>query len=419
MLRLTRFEMKKLLDTKLALLVNIGVLLLLGAVMTANIVQQRTYSNTDTPLQGTAAIEHAKEMRQSHEGTLTAERVVDDVSDYRAIAFREVDPIQVMDLSDSAAYDLMTRTYEQNTLIELYDPYYSYLLSPWHVAGQEPYQVVADIDDDEVARFYDAVAQMTVTQLDNGMGSAWIYSDAERAFWIGRQAEVLEPFDYGYAGGWSDILDCLGFLVFAMLGICVTLASVFAGEYQARTDSVLLASRYGRSKLVGAKVVASFLYASVFFVLSALIICCIPLVFFGVDGAALPIQNVALSIPYDLTMSQAVFLIVGVAYVMTMGFVALTLLLSSHMHSTLGIFVIDMVLIVMVGMIPPGGNAIVEHIEYLLPYGAASASFKSLLSYPFGPIVFDLPAMIMIVYLLLIVIGIPASAIAFRRHQVV
>lgn len=418
-LRLVRFELKKLLDTRLALIVNAGVLLLLCVIMASNVAQQRTTSNVDIQLHGIAAIAQAREARQTHAGTLTADRIADDIAQYHMMAFDKIDSAQIVDLSDAAAYDLMSKTYDQDTLAKLYDNYYTYLLSPWKVGAQEPYQTAANIDGREASEFYTRVTQGVVSRLDDGMGGSWTYTDAERAYWANRQAEVATPFEYGYEGGWDDILDCTGFLIFAMLGICVTLASVFAGEYQARTDSVLLASRHGRSKLIEAKVIASFLYATAVFAVAGIIVCGIPLAFFGADGATLPIQNIDLAIPYSLTMSQAVLLELGIAYVMTLGFVALTLLLSSRMRSTLGVFIVDMVLIIVTGMIPSGGNAIIKHIEYLFPYGAASASLSSFISYPFGDVVLDLIGMIVIAYLLLAAVCIPLSAVSFRRHQVV
>lgn len=145
-LRLIRFELKKMLDTKLALVVNTGVLLLLCIVMVSNITQQRTTSNVDVQLHGTAAIAQAREVRQAHAGTLTADRIANDITQYRAIAFEKIDPSQIVDLSDAAAYDLMSKTYSQDTLTKLYDSYYTYLLSPWKVGAQEPYQVAANVD---------------------------------------------------------------------------------------------------------------------------------------------------------------------------------------------------------------------------------------------------------------------------------
>ena len=94
------------------------------------------------------------------------------------------------------------------------------------------------------------------------MGGTWTYSDAERAYWTEKQGGVGEPLAYGYAGGWSDVLACLGFFAFAMVAVCIALTPVFSGEYQDRTDAVLLSSRYGRSKLVAAKIVAALAFAT-------------------------------------------------------------------------------------------------------------------------------------------------------------
>ncbi|MCQ4882177.1 hypothetical protein NE624_18035, partial [Alistipes onderdonkii] len=84
----------------------------------------------------------------------------------------------------------------------------------------------------------------------------------------------------GYAGGWADVMACIGFLAFAMVAVCVVLTPVFAGEYQDRTDAVLLAARYGRSKLVAAKIVASLLFATAYFALATAVIMGVALAFF-------------------------------------------------------------------------------------------------------------------------------------------
>ncbi len=104
------------------------------------------------------------------------------------------------------------------------------------------------------------------------------------------------------AGATSSI--CVAFISFSIVAICVALAPVFAGEYADRTDSVLLSSRYGRTRLVAAKISAALLFAAVLRLMRA-------------DhlrglarrlrrgGANLPIQVLAMSSPYNLTVAQA------------------------------------------------------------------------------------------------------------------
>ncbi|MFR3272812.1 MAG: hypothetical protein ACLTQI_02545 [Slackia sp.] len=96
---------------------------------------------------------------------------------------------------------------------------------------------------------------------------------------------MAEPLSYGYAGGWENIMDCIAFAAFAMIAVCVGLAPMFAGEYRERTDSVLLASRYGRTKLIGAKLIASFVFATAVFAVCAVIICGVSLGAYGAEAA--------------------------------------------------------------------------------------------------------------------------------------
>ena len=352
---------------------------------------------------------------------MTVERVQDEVAAYKALAFSKVDPADVAGLSDDAAYALMIQAYDEDEFRAIYDSYYAYLLSPWKVGALEPYQVAAQLDDGAADGFYEAVAGKLQRTLDNGMGGTWTYSDAERAYWTEKQDGVGEPLAYGYAGGWSDVLACLGFFAFAMVAVCIALTPVFSGEYQDRTDAVLLSSRYGRSKLVAAKIVAALAFATAYFALATLIIMGIALAFFGAEGGDLPVQVLSLSIPYDLTMAEATWTAVGIAYLMTLGFAGLTLLLSSKLRSQLAIFATCAALVFLTGMIPSGGNAVLLHALYLFPINGLNDQvlFNSLVSYPVGSFAIDLAGLLACVYALVLAACVPLAARAFRRHQVV
>lgn len=421
MFDLVRFELKKLLVRRTSLIACAGILVMLCGIMTLNIVQTKTASDAGEVLNGTAAIAYQKEKAASHEGVLSVERVQDEVAAYKELAFSKVDPADVSGLSDEAAYALMKQAYDEDEFRAIYDAYYAYLFSPWKTGSLEPYQVAAQLDDGAADGFYEAIADKLQRTLDDGMGGTWAYSDAERAYWTEKQAAVGEPLAYGYAGGWGDVLACLGFFAFAMVAVCVALTPVFAGEYQDRTDAVLLAARYGRSKLVAAKIVAAFVFATAYFALAALIIMGAALAFFGAEGGGLPVQVQSLGIPYDLTMAEATWVAVGIAYLVTLGFAALTLLLSSKLRSQLAIFVICAALIFLTGMVPSGGNAVLLHALYLFPLNALNDQvlFNSLVSYQAGPFVVDLVGLLVGVYALVLIACAPLAARAFRGHQVV
>lgn len=130
---------------------------------------------------------------------------------------------------------------------------------------------------------YDKVAASVQATLDNARTRG--LHARERDFWMQKYESTAKPVAYGYAGGWSDILSCIDFLIFAIVAACVAAAPVFAGEYQDRTDALVLSTRHGKGRLVAAKLVAAFLLSTAIYALYAAVVVGVPLAFFGADGA--------------------------------------------------------------------------------------------------------------------------------------
>ena len=421
MFDLVKFELKKIIARPSTRYTCLAVALVLCAIMALNVLQAKTTRNTEEILSGFDAIHQRQTAAAEHAGVLSGERIAEEVAAYYDLAFSELDPQEVASMSNAAAYDAVSSAYDDETRSELYGAgYYPWLFSAWNSGSKEPIQVSALLGPDPEVSFYDALDERVQAALDDGQGGSWTYSDAERAFWTNKQQQVAEPLSYGYAGGWENIMDCIAFAAFAMIAVCVGLAPMFAGEYRERTDSVLLASRYGRTKLIGAKLIASFVFATAVFAVCAVIICGVSLGAYGAGGGDLPAQVMALSSPYALTMAQCAGIMVGLAYLMTLGFAALTLLLSSVLRSVLSIFAIDVALVLLTGMIPTGGLGALTHLVVLFPTSglAAPTMFWRYMSYPFGGLVLDQATMIAVVYGIAMAVCVPFAAWAFRRHEV-
>lgn len=420
MASLVLFELKKALTRRVAVAVNAGVLLMLVAIMALNVVQTQTTDASGEILSGTDAIAQSRANREEHAGTLTTERIVSDLAAYREAIFERVDPDEVSQMTGSAVYDLMWQSYSAEEVYEFYNPYWSTLLRPWKLTGEEPAQTAARVTPEMAEGWYEAAAQLTQNTLDDGQSGSWEYSEAERAYWTEMQASTEWPLEFGYVEGWSNIIDCAAFLTFSILAVCVTLAPMFANEYQSGTDAVILATRHGRSRLVAAKLVASFVYATAFFALSAAIIVGASLAFFGADGFWLPVQNISLTSPYPLSAGQAALITVGLMYLVCLGFAGLTLAVSSRTKSTLAVFVLDVVLVLLTGVIPSGGLGVLQRVLLLFPMGftSFSALFAALNSYPLGPLVLDLAGAVVVVYAVLGLVSAPVAVVSFRRHQV-
>ena len=418
--RLMLFELKKMLTRRVVLVANVGVIAFLVGIMTLNVVQARTTDASGAILSGTEAIAQTLLEANAHAGAITPERAAADIAAYQERLFSRIDRDEVTQMTGSAVYDLMFQSFSDEEVYELYNPYWSWLLRPWRVSGEEPAQTAARVTPEMAADWYGAVAGLTQDALDDGQAGMWEYGQAERAYWTDKQADVAEPIEYGYVGGWENIISCAAFLVFAILAVCVTLASTFSFEYQSGADAVVLATRRGRSALVGAKVAAALVYATGYFALCAAVVVGFSLVFYGADGFWLSMQSMALSSPYPLTAGQAALVLVGLMYVACMGFACLTLALSSHTSSTLSVFLTDVVLVLLTGLVPSGGIGVLERVLALFPLNFANFSvpFSALESYPLGPVVLDLIGMVVATYALVSLVSTPLAALSFRRHQV-
>lgn len=418
--RLILFELKKMLSRRVALAANVGVVVFLVAIMALNVVQTKTANARGEIVSGTEAIAQMRTDAEEHAGTITAERAAADIAAYQETVFSRIDRDAVTQMTGSAVYDLMFQSFSDEEVYELYNPYWSWLLRPWRVAREEPAQTAARVTPEMAADWYGAADDLTQAALDDGQGGMWEYSEAERAYWTGMRSSVPEPIEYGYSGGWDNVVNCAAFLVFAILAACVTLAPAFSFEYSSGADAVVLATRRGRSSLVAAKVVAGLAYATAYFALCAGIIVGVSLVFYGADGFGLSVQSMALSSPYPLTAGQAALACVGLMYAACLGFACLTLALSSRTPSTLAVFLTDVVLVLLTGLVPSAGVGALERVLALFPINFANFSvlFSALESYPLGPVVLDLIGMVLIVYAALALVSTPVAVVSFRRRQV-
>lgn len=420
MARLILFELKKMLSRRVALAANIGVAVFLVGIMALNVVQNKTANAHGQIVSGTEAIAVARAEAEKYAGPVSAERAAQDIAAYQERLFARIDRDEAAQMTGSAVYDLMFQSFSDEEVYELYNPYWSWLLRPWRVSGEEPAQTAARVTPEMAEDWYGAVAKLTQQALDDGQGGMWEYSEAERAYWTDLRAGMPTPVTYGYSGGWDNVVNCAAFLVFAILAVCVTLAPTFSFEYGSGADAVVLATRRGRSSLVVAKVVAALAYATAYFALCAAVIVGVSLAFYGADGFGLSIQSMALSSPYPLTAGQAALACVGLMYAACLGFACLTLAVSSRTRSTLAVFLADVVLVLLTGLVPSAGVGVLERALALFPLNFSNFNvlFSALESYPLGPVVFDVISMVLLVYAALVLVATPVAAVSFRRHQV-
>lgn len=244
-------------------------------------------------------------------------------------------------------------------------------------------------------------------------------SDEQKEYWSSMASKVDTPLQYGYYEGWEIIMSSFELLMFAILAICIVIAPVFSGEYQAGTDAVILSGKYGKTKLITAKIVSSLLFAILAFTLHVVVACGLPLAAFGANGWNLPVQIANTTIPYPFTFLQATLLSIGIIYLILLAMIGLTLLLSSKMKTPyLVLIVLVPILFIPMFLTPNGTTGAYNLTLFLLPYRATMPEIGKYISYQFGGLVLDAFSVRAILYAILTVIMLPLARLGFKKHQV-
>lgn len=271
-------------------------------------------------------------------------------------------------------------------------------------------------------RFYAARDEKVKKYFDIDF-SDWVYSQQEKDFWNLKNSQIKTPYEYGYHAGWKSLFQCFELLIVPIIAICICVAPVFAGEYQSGADSVILSTKYGKSKLIKAKIFASFLFALVALSINILLAVVIQLALFGIDGWNLPLQILNVTIPYNFSLFEAAMICIVILFLVLIGMVAFTLFLSAKMKTSFVVLAIDVLVILLpVFMGLNGTNGILNHILMLFPYMTVQpvfpADYSSYYSYPFSGITLDIITMRIITYVVLCAVCLPFVGRAFKYHQV-
>lgn len=405
---LMKYEFLKILRRKSTLIIMAASLLLTAVFFGLPILQFQTYDQGGV-LEGLEGIAHEKEQY--------AESSVPLTNEYIAETIREVQ--ELFENPDNVGYDgteqfLIEDAYwngiaPREKLLDMIAENYA---DPNVSAG---YNALPDLDISNGTDFYQA-RQDKIEKILNDPSKG--LSEEEKAYWRDKNSKVAEPFPYGYFEGWEIIISAFELLMFAVLAICIVIAPVFAGEYQAGTDAVILSAKYGKTKVTAAKIAAALLFGVLAFTLHVVIAFALPLAAFGIDGWNLPLQINGTTVPYPLTFLEGALINLGVIYLVLIAMIGLTLFLSARMKSPyLVLTVVVPVLFIPMFLSLNGTSGIYNLLVFLTPYQSLVPRFGSYISYQFGSVVLDAFSMRAVVYAILALILLPLAGIGFKKHQ--
>lgn len=406
---LVKYEFLKIVRKKSTLIIMLVSLLVTSFLFGLPVLQFQTY-HQDGVLRGFDGIAYEKEQHKKLPVELTNEYVADSINEVKTL----------FENPDYVGYD----GYERFLINDAYwngiaprENLLNMIASTYALPGQSVgYNSLADFDFSEHLSFYEAREKKIETLLNTPSREL---SEEQKAYWRNMNNDVETPLQYGYHEGWKVILTAFELLMFAILAICMVIAPVFSGEYQAGTDAVILSGKYGKTKLINAKLIASMLFGLLTFTVHIVAAFGIPLAAFGIDGWNLPLQILGMTIPYPFTMMQTVLINLGVIYLILLAMIGFTLLLSARMKTPyLVLVVIVPILFVPMFFSPNGTTGIYNLILFLLPYRSTTPEIGKYISYQFGSLVLDAFSVRAILYATLTIIMIPFAKLGFKKHQV-
>lgn len=247
-----------------------------------------------------------------------------------------------------------------------------------------------------------------------------IITEQQADYW-NKKVNEIDGCTFGYCEGWRQILYMSDGFMLIMIVICIGVAPVFAGEYQSKCDSILLCMKYGKSRLVTAKIISAESFATVVYWGITIVYSFACLFVYGMEGADLPVQmqNPTTAIGYDMTMAQAAALLMVFGYILTLGMTGITLLFSALLKNPFYVIIVTFLLIV----VPVFAQALrfgytFSHILYLFPSMVAFFEYSSFHAYSIGKMVINWPSASMIVNMAGTVIFSLLAQIIFKRHEV-
>lgn len=417
MKKLIRFEFMKVFKKKSFLCAVVLMMVMLIIVPCLTISENNWINEDGTEITGMAAIRAKRNSLENSSCDLTTEKLQSVITNYQSAY---ADPASFIKEDGTVSPWINNAAYAKYIQS---DSEIKYLIDMAFTPEGETYDyyVMGSMNPADAENFYENRMEKVEEYLnmDYSYGN---YSKADKEYFITKNEKLTIPFHYEYNTGWNKLLSIsyVALLVIALV-VCITLAPMFSSEYQTGADAILLSTKYGRSKLIVAKIVSSFLLTSVIYVLGILILTFVTFLIYGSGGAACSLQVLNFLAPADVNLLQTYLYVLLAGYLMCLLMQGITLLLSAKMSSPFPVIICTMVFFFIPAFLSYSRSSrTYNNILNLMPAKMAAA-YTALTKYEvfhiFG-LNISYPIMLILVALLVSVITLPFAYRAFHKHQV-
>ncbi len=364
-MRLLKVEMKRILKTRLTLIL-LGAALLLTLLMAWLPITfpSSSFSYTDAQgnrveVNGLQGIAHKKKVQAAITGTVTPEKVRQALEDYQACLTK---------YGVESSYDLPDSVYENEILP------YAPLVHGIREAFANPNTGVApgilEIDPEKVDNYYDVCRERIVSLMRQEQKN----HPAAQQIAIDLYSQVKTPYVF-YPGYSTEAMEYQNFLAYLILLLCTVIAApVFTSDYQTEADDIYRCTKYGNAKFGCIKILSAFIICGAAYLLSAIVYLLVSNSLWGWEctKSSMQILFSIVNLP-DMNIGQMQVFIAVSGLLGLLAATSLTLFLSSrlkNMAACLSAALLFCILPVIVYMALP--EEIATRIYSILPASAVS-----------------------------------------------
>ncbi|QUH28680.1 ABC transporter permease [Vallitalea guaymasensis] len=416
MIMLFKFELKKIFRRKSSFGALIGVLLYVLLLAIVFVSENSYVDQNGNEVNGLSAINLKKEQMLVWEGSLTTDKLDSVLTNYQTICNNKENYVSDGNggscISDEAYGKYLQKDQEVADLIR----------RVFSGANNYDYYILSSLSSEDMSRFYEQRYDL-VNDILNMNYSYGKYSDAEKEYFLQLNRKIDTPYHFAYTDGWFDILSKgLGILMLVIaFAVCVCISPIFASEYKSGAASIILSSRYGKGKVITAKILASTFFTTIVYFGGILIFTLLMLCCYGSTGWNANLQIISLIAPYPLTIFQVYLYGLIIGYVINLAVIALVMLLSSRMKTSYAVIIVSALCLFVPLFIPNSKtNLLIRQITSLLPANAMNTFlvFSVYDVYNFFGRLVSLPVVIVVTSILTIIITLPFTYRGFKKYQV-
>lgn len=294
---LISFELKKIIRKRSTILIILSALLISLSTILFGAMTETSYITETEKLRGFQAIENERDIQGQLNGYLT--------DDYIKQVNIEAD---------------------QN------NPKYWGILPAIGVQEVRLPNIISELTAGNINSIYDNILNGPLTDKPRPVGTS---NELDKLVKMYEQVQI--PFYYDYYDGWEKMSSSFSILVALVVSaiIVICLSPVFSEEYSQKTDAIILTTKYGKNKVILAKIISSLIFTLSIYLVFGTLNFTLHAAIYGLDGSNANIQlhGWYYQSPYNFTFLELNFFSMGLSLIGLLFIAIISLFISSTVKS--------------------------------------------------------------------------------------